>query len=160
MGPTTTKLVWFCSHNSIFITRNSKNWVWVMKIEHKFLLFLNHELWVMWHSCKIWQTCGTQLNVKSTSKIRCQHSLSSFLFFFFSFFSFLSFFFQFVRFSLLFYVFFLSSFLISFFLSPSPKFLCSQLFLFPFLDFSLFLSTPIWVVICVYGFYIFIYLFI
>ena len=83
MGPTTTKLVWFCSHNSIFITRNSKNWVWVMKIENKFLLFLNHELWVMWHYCKFWQTCGTQLNVKSTSKIRCQHSLSSFLFFFF-----------------------------------------------------------------------------
>ena len=75
------------------------------------------------------------------------------------FFSFLSFFLQFVRFFLLFYVFFfLYSFLFSFFLSSSPEFLCSQLLLFLFLAFSFFLSTPIWVVICVYGFYLFIYL--
>ena len=83
---TTIKLVWFCSHNSIFITQNSKTWVWVMKIENKFLLFLimSYDLWVMWHYCKFWQTCWTQLNVKSTSKK--QVPTLSFFFSFFSFF--------------------------------------------------------------------------
>ena len=122
-----------------------------MKIENKFLLFLimSYELRVTWHHCQFWQTRGIQLNIKSTSKNRCRHSLS-FFFLFSSVCTLLS--------ALLCFLF--SSFLFPFFFFPSPRFLCSQLFLFLFSAFSFFLSTPIWVVICVYGFYFFISLFI
>ena len=120
--------------------------------------------WIMnYELCGILVNFGKHVGPNSMSSPHQKSGANTLFLLFFSFFSFssfLSFFFQFVRFSLLFYVFFLSSFLISFFLSPSPKFLCSQLFLFLFLDFSFFLSTPIWVVIYVYGFYLFLYSFI
>ena len=58
------------------------------------------------------------------------------------------------------FLFFFFLFLFNFFLSPKPRFLSSQLFLFLFSAFSFFLSTPIWVVICIYGFSFFLSFFI
>ena len=77
-----------------------------------------------YESCAIIVNFGKHVRPNSMSsphkKNRCRHFLS----FFFSFFL------QFVCFFLLFYVFcFLLFSFLSFFLSPSPRFLCSQLFL-------------------------------
>ena len=122
-----------------------------MKIENKFLLFLimSYELG------GIIVNFGKHVGSNSISSPRQKTGADTL---FLSFFFFL----QFVRFSLLssLLCFLFSSFLFPFFFSPSPRFLCSQLFLFLFSAFSFFLSTPIWVVICVYGFYFFISLFI
>ena len=120
MGLITIKLVWFCSYNSIIILQNSKNWVWRMKIENKFLLFLimSYELG------GIIVNFGKHVGSNSISSPRQKTGADTL---FLSFFFFL----QFVRFSLLssLLCFLFSSFLFPFFFSPSPRFLCSQLFL-------------------------------